>query len=98
MKKQAYILIIILSLFAGKVAGQCVSVGSDQTICQDEITAALGGSLAGDAANPIWDDGGVGGIFSNVNDPDATWDPNGYTGTATLTLTAGSGTFAVLRW
>ncbi|HUX58660.1 MAG TPA: T9SS type A sorting domain-containing protein [Bacteroidales bacterium] len=97
MKRLAFILILTLSFFAGKVAGQCVDVGTAMAdICQGGTSAALGGSIIGDATSAVWSDGAVGGSFSDNsgNTPeDATWSPPaGYSGTATLTLTASGGT------
>ena len=94
MKRLTYVIIFILLLFAGKVEGQCVSVGTNQTICQGGITSPLNGTFGGDAAGPIWTDGSIGGTFTpgtNVLSP--TWTPPiSYTGTATLKLTASTGT------
>ena len=94
MKRQAFILILTLTLFAGKAAAQCVDAGPVMSaICQGGTSAPLGGIFYGDAAGPVWSDGGVGGTFSpNENDLNATWKPPaGFNGTATLTLTASSG-------
>jgi len=96
MKRLAFLLIFVLSIFAGKVAGQCVDVGSAMSdICQGGTSAVLGGSFGGEATSAVWSDGSIGGTFSN-NDGSTpgttTWTPPaGYSGTATLTLTASGG-------
>ncbi len=98
MKRLTYLIIFILLLFAGKVEGQCVSVGANQTICQGGITSPLNGTFGGNAAGPTWTDGLIGGTFTpspNVLSP--TWTPPiGYSGTADLTLTASTGTCSPL--
>jgi hypothetical protein len=95
MKLLICIFIPVMLLFADRLSAQCVTVGSNQTICQGGVTSGLGGSLSGvggDATSAVWTDGGVGGLFSDVNVLNATWTPPApYTGTATLTLTALNG-------
>ena len=90
MKKLTCLFIFILLIIAGKVEGQCVTVGSDQTICQGSTTLGLGGGIGSDATGATWSDGGVNGTFNpNVTTLNATWTPPAlYSGTATLTLTA----------
>ncbi|MES2139356.1 MAG: PKD-like domain-containing protein, partial [Bacteroidota bacterium] len=62
-------------------------------ICQGGISGALGGSVGGSATGGIWDDGGVGGVFTlSSTDLNATWTPPvGFNGLATLTLTTTGG-------
>ena len=85
--------IICLFMLSGKANSQCVSVGSDQTICQGGTTASLGGAMLNGTTAVLWDDGGVGGTFlPNTTTAAATWTPPAaYTGTATLTLAATAG-------
>jgi len=65
-----------------------VDAGVDLTICQDETTVGLGGSIGGSASGATWTSS-VGGTFTpDANTLNATWTPvAGYSGTATLTLT-----------
>ena len=93
MKRLTIILIFTLSLFACKVAGQCVTVGSNVTICQGSTLTNLGGKTLNGTTNVLWSDNGAGGLFS----PDATtlnasWTPlSTFTGPASLTLSATAG-------
>ncbi len=90
MKKLTCLFIFILLIIASKVEGQCVTVGSDQTICQGNMTSGLGGAFGMDASGATWSDGGVNGTFNpDATTLNATWTPPAvYSGTATLTLTA----------
>ena len=90
MKRLTCLFIFILFIIAGKVEGQCVTAGSNQTICQGSTTAGLGGGIGVDATGATWSDGGVNGtFFPDANTLNATWTPPAiYSGTATLTLTA----------
>ncbi|MGC1391686.1 MAG: hypothetical protein WA816_11665, partial [Bacteroidales bacterium] len=92
MKRLTFILIIILSLYTARVGAQCVGVGPNETICLNTASSPLGGSLLNSATTAVWSADVTGGTFSNVNDLNATWTPpTGFTGTATLTLTATAG-------
>ena len=61
-------------------------------ICGTSSSAPLGGSIGGAATSGVWSSN-VGGTFSpNANSLNATWTaPAGFSGTATLTLTASGG-------
>jgi hypothetical protein len=93
MKKeiQSLVIIMVLSLFGVKLAGQCITVGSNQTICQGGTKSSLGGG--GTATSASWTSSVSGGTFSpNENDIAATWAPPSlYSGSATLTLTSTDG-------
>ena len=96
MKRLTFILIFILSLFAGKVNAQCVNAGPAMAaICQGGTSAALGGSFTGTATSAVWSDGGAGGSFTG--NAGATPDLATYTASltsvlsVTLTLTAHGG-------
>ncbi|MCX6256046.1 MAG: T9SS type A sorting domain-containing protein [Bacteroidia bacterium] len=92
MKKKAFILMVILSLVAGKVAGQCVTVGSDITVCQGATAISLGGSVINGTTTVVWSGGEANGSFSDVNDVNSTWTPlSSYYGIVTLTLTSTAG-------
>ena len=93
MKRLAFILIFTLSLFAGKMGAQCVTVSSNVTICQGSTLADLGGSKLNGTTSVSWSDNGAGGLSSpDVTTLNATWTPlSSYSGTATLTLTATAG-------
>src|ERR1035437_7647135 len=93
MKRLTFILIFSLLLFAGKVAAQCVTVGSDVTICQGGTLLSLGGAKLNGTTAIIWSDNGAGGLFfPDVNTLNAIWTPlSTFNGTATLTLTATAG-------
>jgi gliding motility-associated-like protein len=92
MKKQTIVFIFILSISAGRLGAQCVSALSPQTICRGSSTTGLGGALIGGATTAVWNSGAFAGVFSNPNDLNSTWTPpTGYSGNATLTLTATDG-------
>jgi gliding motility-associated-like protein len=96
LNKGSLILSILLLFQSGNLLAQCVNAGSDMTICQGGTTPPLAGSFGGDAAGPVWSDV-VGGTFSNVNILNPTWTPPAsFTGFATLTLKATSGTCSPL--
>ena len=78
---------------AGKVAGQCVSVGSNQVICMDQASGPLGGTYMDATTAAVWSSGAAGGTFTpDASTLNATWTPPlGYSGIATLTLTATTG-------
>jgi hypothetical protein len=94
MKRQAFILILILSIFTGRVAAQCViHTGAGMAdICQGGTSAALDGSIGTGPTGAIWSSGAAGGTFTDNTGTTpgiTTWTPPaGYYGTATLTLTA----------
>ncbi|MEI6050216.1 MAG: hypothetical protein WCS03_15040, partial [Bacteroidota bacterium] len=92
--RQFFVILLTLTLFAGKVTGQCVDVGPEMTaICQGGTTAALGGSIpsGSDATSAVWSDGEAGGTF--IDNDGATPDITTYiaasnsTSPVTLTLT-----------
>lgn len=82
----------ILSLVSSNILAQCVTVGSDVTICQGSSVPNLGGTALNGTTLVQWTDNGAGGTFSNFNDLHSSWTPlPSYTGTATLTLMAIAG-------
>ena len=96
MKRQAFILMLTLSLFAGKVAAQCVDIGPVmEAICQGGTSAALGGSSLPPASSAVWSDGGAGGTF--LNNTGSTPETATYTAASNsttpiiLTLTSSGG-------
>ncbi len=95
MRKQTFLLIFIMLLFAGKAGAQCVTVGSDLSICQGGSTGPLGGLYGNDATGAVWSSN-VGGTFTDNTGSTpgiTTWTPpSAYNGTAILTLTAVGGT------
>ena len=95
MKRYILTFLIITSLTASRGFGQCIDIGPAMAaICQGGTSGPLGATLVGDATNPVWSDGGIGGTFNpTANELNATWTPPGtYNGTATLTLTVSGGT------
>lgn len=93
MKRLAFILTILLSLFTGKVSAQCVVIGPGMSaICQGGTSDPLGGSVGGTATGGTWSTT-AGGTFSpSAGDLNASWTPPGsFTGTATLVLTSSGG-------
>ncbi|MBK8722704.1 MAG: hypothetical protein IPL95_10675 [Saprospiraceae bacterium] len=65
-----------------------VSTGSNQTICQNGTTNGLGGVVGGSATGGVWTSDSGGTFNPSDNTLNATWTaPNGFTGTAMLTLT-----------
>jgi gliding motility-associated-like protein len=75
------------------LGAQCVSVGSDVTICQGSKLKDLKGALLNKTTKLIWSDNGAGGTFSpNATTLKASWTPPAaFSGIATLTLTATAG-------
>lgn len=62
------------------------------SICQDETSESLNGSVGGSATTGVWSSNSGGTFTPNTNDLNATWTPAAdYTGTATLTLTTTNG-------
>jgi hypothetical protein len=89
MKTKAIILFLVLTFYAWKAEGQCVSVGANQTICQGGTTSLLGGSYLNSTTASTWSSSDGGTFSPNANSLTATWTPPaGFTGTATITLTA----------
>jgi len=61
-------------------------------LCQGGTTPNLGGSIGGSASTGTWDDGGAGGSFANINDPNTTYTAAvGAPSSITLTLTTSGG-------
>ncbi|MBG0860920.1 MAG: hypothetical protein IQL11_15580, partial [Bacteroidales bacterium] len=94
MKKAAISLLLILTVFSGRLsAQQCVTVGPNDTICQGSTTSGLGGVIVGDATSAAWSTTSGGTFSPDANSLNATWTPPAdFTGTAILTLTASGGT------
>jgi len=93
MKKLTFLLILYLLFFVGKVEGQCVSAGPDQSICQGNTTNGLGGAIGNDATGASWTSDSGGTFSPDASTLNAKWTPPaGFTGTALLTLTAIGGT------
>jgi hypothetical protein len=92
MKRHISILILFLSIFAGKAAGQCiVEAGADETICEEGTTNPLGGSI-GDGTSALWTSSDGGTFLPLATDLNASWQaPAGVTGPVTLTLTGSGG-------
>ncbi len=74
------------------VASPTVDAGSDEEICEGDVfdfNSSTVEPTASDYSSLSWDDGGVGGSFSDPSALKPTYTPPaGYTGTVTLTLTA----------
>jgi RHS repeat-associated protein len=75
-----------------------VNAGPAISICKDATSPPLGGQVAGGGWTGRWyNQSGITGTFSNINDLNATWTPPaGFVGTTTLTLrnTTGCGTIS----
>jgi len=68
------------------------ATGSNQTICQGGTTSGLGGVIGGSAISGTWSSSNGGAFSPNANTLNATWTPPaGFSGSATLTLTATGG-------
>ncbi len=93
MKRVTFLFVLILSLLAGKLTAQCVDVGAAMTeICQGGTSGNLGGSIGSDAVSGTWSSASGGTFNPGPNDLNATWTPPpGFSGTATLILTANGG-------
>jgi len=93
MKRLIFILIFFISCPLAKLTAQCVSVGSNVTICQGSTLSSLGGAMLNGTKTIIWSDNGVGGTFSpGATTLKSTWTPPAaFKGAATITLTATSG-------
>ena len=67
-----------------------VSTGGNQTICADQVTTGLGGTVDGGATGGVWTSAGAGSFAPNATTLNATYTPSAAevaAGTATLTLT-----------
>jgi gliding motility-associated-like protein len=93
MKRLIFISFLFLSVVEVKIEAQCVTVGSDVTICQGTTLTSLGGAMINGTKKVMWSDNGVGGTFSpGPTTLNASWKPpSAFSGTATLTLTATAG-------
>lgn len=65
---------------------QSVIAGKPQSVCSNG-TITLEGFSSSSSAITTWDDGGLGGSFSDIHSLTSTYSPKVTTGTVTLTLT-----------